>query len=127
MELRLVERKSSKIDKLIRQNFGPYEDLWNPRYFDMLFRLSRRGSTDPLAVCTLQWAPKGYWILGDLCVSEQRKGYATELVERLMTVMNKPVWVDANEFSSKIFEKDPRFKETTEGPWKPEGRAFISE
>jgi hypothetical protein len=125
MELRLVERKSSKIDKLIRQNFGPHEDLWNPRYFDVLFRLSYQGSTDPLAVCTLQWA-QDYWILGDLCVREKRRGFATEIVNRIMDLVNKPIWVDANELSAKIFEKDPRFHETTKGPWKPEGRAFIS-
>lgn len=125
MELSLVERKSSKVNKLIRQNFGPHEDLWSPRHFDMLFRLTHRGSTDPLAVCTLQWA-KDYWILGDLCASEKGKGYGTEIVQRVMEVINGPVWVDANEFSAKIFEKDPRFTETTEGPWPPENRAFIS-
>lgn len=98
----------------------------NPRHFDMLFRLTHRGSTDPLAVCTLQWA-KDYWILGDLCASEKGKGYGTEIVQRVMEVINgPPVWVDANEFSAKIFEKDPRFTETTEGPWPIENRAFIS-
>jgi len=125
MDFRIVERKSAKVNKLIRQNFGPHEDLWCPRYFDMLFRLSLQGSTDPLAVCTLQWSEK-YWILGDLCVSEQGKGYGTEIVRRIMTIVSRPVWVDANPISAKIFEKNSRFRETTEGPWKPEHRAFMS-
>jgi hypothetical protein len=125
MELVLVERKSSKIDKLVRQNFGPHEDLWDPKYFDMLFRLSHRGSTDPLAVCTLQWT-LDYWILGDLCVGQKRQGFATEIVNRIMDVVKGPIWVDANAISSKIFEKDPRFHETTMGPWRPEHRAFMS-
>ena len=92
----------------------------------MLFRLSPYGSTEPYAVCTLQLAPKNYWILGDLCVKEPRRGYGTEIVNLVMRVVDIPVWVDANETAAKIFEKDPRFKETTIGPWKPEGRAFMS-
>jgi hypothetical protein len=126
MELQTVERKSSKVNKLVRQHFGPHEDLWKPKCCDMVFRLVHHGSTEPLAVCTLQLAPSNYWILGDLCVKEQRKGYGTQIVSLVMRVVNLPVWVDANETAAKIFEKDRRFRETTKGPWKPEGRAFIS-
>jgi hypothetical protein len=126
MRLRLIERRSKKIDKLIRQNFGPHEDIWNPRHFDNLFSLTEDDSTEPLAVCTLQWTMK-YWILGDLCVSVPRQGYGSEIVRQVMQLVKKPVWVDAtNEASAKIFERDQRFKDTTEGPWKPEGRAFLS-
>ena len=126
MKLEAIERRDHKIDKLVRQNFGPHEDLWNPRYFDMLLRLSNDHSNDPLAVCTLQWT-QDYWILGDLCVSQPRMGYGTEIVQSVMKIVTKPVWVDAtNEYSARIFERDPRFKETTKGPWKPEGRAFLS-
>lgn len=126
MKLRLVERRSKKIDKLIRQNFGPHEDIWNPRYFDELFSLTEDDSTDPLAVCTLQWTPE-YWILGDLCVASHGCGHGSEIVRRVMQVVKKPVWVDAtNDVCAKIFERDTRFKETTEGPWKAEGRAFIT-
>lgn len=125
MRLRLVERRSKKVDKLIRQNFGPHEDIWNPRYFDELFSLTEEDSTEPLAVCTLQWT-KDYWILGDLCVATRGCGHGAEIVRKVMQVVNKPVWVDTNEFASTIFERDPRFKETTEGPWEPTGRAFLS-
>ena len=126
MRLRLIERRSKKVDKLIRQNFGPHEDIWDPRYFDELFSLTEDDSTDPLAVCTLQWTEK-YWILCDLCVSTPQRGYGTEIVRRVMQVVKQSVWVDAtNEACAKIFERDPRFKETTEGPWEPTGRAFSS-
>lgn len=126
MRLRLIERRNTKVDKLIRQNFGPHEDIWNPRYFDELFSLTEDDSTDPLAVCTLQWT-KDYWILGDLCVATPRHGYGSEIVRLVMNVVKHPVWVDAtNDACVKIFERDPRFKETTEGPWEPTGRAFLS-
>lgn len=126
MRLRLVERRNNKVDKLIRQNFGPHEDIWDPRYFDELFSLTEDDSTDPLAVCTLQWTEK-YWILGDLCVSVPQQGYGSEIVRQVMQIVKKPVWVDAtNDASAKIFERDHRFKETAEGPWKIEGRAFIT-
>ncbi|BAT22343.1 hypothetical protein [Yellowstone lake phycodnavirus 2] len=125
MKLRLVERRNNKVDKLIRQNFGPHEDIWNPRHFDELFSLTENDSTDPLAVCTLQWT-KDYWILGDLCVATRGCGHGAEIVRRVMQIVKKPVWVDTNEFASTIFEHDPRFKETTEGPWEPTGRAFIT-
>lgn len=126
MKLRLIERRNSKVDKLVRQNFGVDEDLWKPRYFDLLFSLTEENSMDPLAVCTLQWT-KDYWILGDLCVKTPGQGYGTEIVQQVMRVVNRPVWVDAtNEACAKIFEKDVRFKETVEGPWKPEGRAFLT-
>ena len=126
MRLRLIERRNNKVDKLIRQNFGPHEDIWNPRYFDELFSLTEDDSTNPLAACTLQWT-EHYWILGDLCVATQRQGYGAEIVRRVMQVVKQPVWVDAtNDACAKIFERDPIFKETTEGPWKPEGRAFLS-
>lgn len=126
MKLRLIERRNNKVDKIIRQNFGPHEDIWNPRYFDELFSLTEDGSTEPLAVCTLQWT-KDYWILGDLCVATRGCGHGAEIVRRVMQVVKQPVWVDAtNEICAKIFERDQKFKETTEGPWKPEGRAFIT-
>jgi len=126
MELQIVERKSSKVNKLVRQHFGPHEDLWNPKCCDMVFRLSPYGSTEPYAVCTLQLAPGDYWILGDLCVKESGKGYGTQIVGLIMRVVNRPVWVDANEIAAKIFAKDPRFRETNTGPWEITGRAFIS-
>jgi hypothetical protein len=127
MRLRLVERRNKKVDKLVRQNFGAYEDLWNPKLFDELFILTEDDSTEPLAVCTLQWTEK-YWILGDLCVKTPRQGHGSEIVRLVMQVVkNKPVWVDAtNAACAKIFERDSRFKETVDGPWKPEGCAFIS-
>jgi hypothetical protein len=67
-----------------------------------------------------------YWILGDLCVKEKGMGHGTAIVDLVMKVVNQPVWVDANEISSRIFEKNPLFKETTIAPWKPEGKAYLS-
>lgn len=125
MELQIVERRSRKIDELVRQNFGPDEDLWNPKYFDFLFKLTRWNGKDPLAICTLQSAEE-YWILGDLCVKEKGMGYGTAIVDLVMKVVNQPVWVDANEISSRIFEKNPLFYETTKAPWKPEGKTYLS-
>ena len=121
----MVERRSKKIDELVRQNFGPDEDLWNPKHFDFLFKLTHKNSTDPVAICTIQWQGE-YWILGDLCVKEKGMGHGTAIVDLVMKALNQPVWVDANEISSRIFEKNPLFYETTKGPWKPEGKAYLS-
>ena len=112
------------MDELIRQNFGPGESLWNPKCFDRLYTL-REGSK-VLALCTLQkWGRDG-WILGDLCVAEKRKGLATRLVNKVLSKVKEPIWVDANEESNGIFAKDPRWHRTNEGPWEPTGTSFVA-
>ena len=111
------------MDDLVRQNFGESESLWNPKCFDRLYSL-REGS-QIVAVCTLQkWS--GGWILGDLCVFEKRKGHATRLVNKVIQkVRGDTLWVDTNEQSRGIFEKDPRWQRTNTGPWKPTGVSFV--
>ena len=109
------------MDELIRQNFGPDESLWNPKCFDRLYTI-REGSR-VVAVCTLQrWDDA--WILGDLCVAEKRRGLATRLVNKVLSKVKEPIWVDANTESFGIFAKDPRWHRTEEGPWEPTGVAF---
>lgn len=110
------------MDAIVRQNFGEDESLWNPKCFDRLYSL--RDGSQIVAICTLQkWS--GGWILGDLCVSEKRKGYATRLVNKVIQkVRSEPIWVDANEQSRGIFEKDSRWHKTNIGPWKPTGTSF---
>ena len=110
------------MDELIRQNFGPGESLWNPKCFDRLYTL-REGSK-VLALCTLQkWGRDG-WILGDLCVAEKRKGLATRLVNKVLSKVKEPIWVDANEESNGIFLKDPRWTRASENPWEPTGTSW---
>ena len=112
------------MDDLIRQNFGPGESLWNPKCFDRLYTL-REGSK-VLALCTLQkWGRDG-WILGDLCVAEKRKGLATRLVNKVLSKVKEPIWVDANEQSNGIFAKDPRWSRASENPWEPTGTSFVA-
>ena len=112
------------MNELISKNFGPSENIWNPKCFDRLYSL-REGSK-VLAVCTLQrWGDR--WILGDLCVAEKRRGLATQLVNKVLTKVKQPIWVDANEESNGIFEKDPRWRRTNEGPWSPSGKAWIKQ
>jgi hypothetical protein len=78
-----------------------------------------------MAVCTLQkWG--GKWILGDLCVAEKRQGLATRLVAKVLDKVHEPIWVDANESSVGIFEKNPAWRPTDDGPWPPSGRTFVS-
>ena len=113
------------MDELIRQNFGPGESLWNPKCFDRLYTL-REGSK-VLALCTLQKWGRAGWILGDLCVAEKRKGLATRLVNKVLSKVKEPIWVDANEESNGIFAKDPRWHRTNEGPWEPTGTAWVLE
>ena len=112
------------MDELIRQNFGPGESLWNPKCFDRLYTL-REGSK-VLALCTLQkWGRDG-WILGDLCVAEKRKGLATRLVNKVLSKVKEPIWVDANEESNGIFAKDPRWTRARQNPWAPSGTAWAT-
>jgi hypothetical protein len=109
------------MDELIRQNFGPDESLWNPKCFDRLYTI-REGSR-VVAVCTLQrWGDA--WILGDLCVAEKRRGLATQLVNKVLSKVKEPIWVDANTESIGIFAKDPRWRRTDDGPWEPTGVSF---
>ena len=111
------------MDELIRQNFGEGESLWNPKCFDRLYTI-REGSKI-MALCTLQrWGSK--WILGDLCVAEKRRGLATQLVNKVLTKVKEPIWVDANAESTGIFAKDHRWLRTDEGPWKSSGVTFIA-
>ena len=110
------------MDKLIRQNFGPGESLWNPKGFDRIYTI--REGAKVMALCTLQkWGNK--WILGDLCVVEKRRGLATQLVNKVISKVKEPIWVDANEESNGIFAKDPRWRRTDEGPWAPSGTAWM--
>ena len=110
------------IDELVRQNFGPGESIWNPKCFDRLYTI-REGS-NVMAVCTLQKWGDG-WILGDLCVAEKRRGLATRLVNKVISKVKESIWLDANEESNGIFAKDPRWRRTDEGPWKPTGAAWV--
>ena len=112
------------MDELIRQNFGEGESIWNPKCFDRLYTI-REGSK-VMALCTLQkWGDR--WILGDLCVAEKRKGLATQLVNKVLSKVKEPIWVDANEESNGIFAKDTRWRRTCENPWEPSGTAWVLE
>ena len=110
------------IDELVARNFGPGESLWNPKCFDRLYTI--REGAKVMALCTLQkWG--GGWILGDLCVAEKRRGLGTQLVNKVLSKVHEPIWVDANEESNGIFKKDPRWRRTNEGPWPPSGTAWL--
>jgi hypothetical protein len=112
------------MDELISKNFGIGESIWNPKCFDRLYTLRENGQV--VAVCTLQrW--HGGWILGDLCVAEKRKGLATQLVNKVISKVKEPIWVDANEESNGIFAKDPRWRRTDDAPWQPSGTAWLLE
>ena len=112
------------MDELISKNFGIGESIWNPKCFDRLYTI-REGSK-VMAVCTLQkWGDR--WILGDLCVAEKRRGFATRLVNKVISKVNEPIWVDANEESNGIFKKDSRWRRTCENPWEPSGTAWVLE
>jgi hypothetical protein len=113
------------MDELIRQNFGPDESLWNPKCFDRLYTI--REGAKVMALCTLQKWGRDRWILGDLCVAEKRKGLGTKLVNKVLAKVKEPIWVDANEESNGIFLKDPRWRRTYDGPWKPSGTAWLLE
>ena len=112
------------MDERICKNCGQGESLWNPKCFDRLYTI--RDGAKVMALCTLQkWGNK--WILGDLCVAEKRRGLATQLVNKVLTKVKEPIWVDANEESNGIFFKDTRWRRTDEGPWKPMGTAWVLE
>ena len=112
------------VDELVRQNFGPGESIWNPKCFDRLYTI-REGSK-VVALCTLQkWGDR--WILGDLCVAEKRRGLGTRLVNKVISKVKEPIWVDANAESHGIFAKDPRWRRTAEAPWHPSGTAWLLE
>ena len=113
------------MDELVAQNFGEGESLWNPKCFDRLYTI--RDGPKVMALCTLQKWGRDRWILGDLCVAEKHRGLATQLVNKVLTKVKEPVWVDANEASNGIFKKDPRWRRTTEGPWPPSGTAWLLE
>jgi hypothetical protein len=112
------------VDALIALNFGDGESLWNPKCFDKLYTLG-----EPIcAVCTLQkW--DGGWILGDVCVSEKRKGYGTRVVDLALSNVKGPIWADANAGSAGIFEKDIRWRKATHlqvPPWEASGVWYVS-
>jgi len=118
-----LETKMSRaeIDALIALNFGEGESLWRPKVFDLLFLLG----TPLCAVCTLQKWDKG-WILGDVCASEKRKGYGTQVIDLALSKVQGRVWADANEASAGIFQKDPRWRKTTRGPWDATGVWYVT-
>ena len=113
------------MDELVAQNFGPGESLWNPKCFDRLYTI--REGAKVMALCTLQKWGRDKWILGDLCVAEKRKGLATQLVNKVLSKVKEPIWVDANEESNGIFAKDTRWRRTCENPWEPTGTAWVLE
>ena len=123
MKLQRVHRKSKKVDQLIQKNFGSGESLWDPKCFDLLFKLI--DSQKILAVCTLQWSDQGYWILGDLCSGIHGKGFGSEIVRQICEQVSEPIWADAtNVGSERILERNS-FKPTTIKPWDPEGKSYI--
>jgi hypothetical protein len=111
----------AEIDALIALNFGEGESLWSPKVFDLLFLIG----TPLCAVCTLQKWDKG-WILGDVCVSEKRKGYGTQVIDLALSKVQGRVWADANAASAGIFHKDPRWRKTTRGPWDATGVWYVT-
>ena len=126
MKLVRVYRRSNSIDKLVQENFGPGESLWVPKCFDRLYKMV--DGSKLLGVCTLQWAPDGYWILGDLCVDpdHQGKGYGTEIVRQICFKIREPIWADATHPGSEQILKRNSFKEVgpRDGPWIPEGKGY---
>ena len=123
MKLERVYRKSKKVDKLIRQNFGPGESLWDPKCFDLLYKLV--DGPKIMAICTLQWSGQGYWILGDICASVHGQGFGSEIVRRVCGSVSEPIWADATgPGSERILERNS-FGPTIIEPWKPEGKSYI--
>jgi hypothetical protein len=123
MKLERVYRKSKKIDKLVQKNFGSGESLWDPKCFDLLFKLTC--DRNILAVCTLQWSYEEYWILGDVCAAEHGQGYGSEIVRRVCEQVSEPIWADAtNPGSIRILERNS-FGLTIIQPWEPEGKSYI--
>ena len=115
---------TAMMDELVGRNFGAGESLWNPRCFDRIYTI--REGPKVMALCTLQkWGDR--WILGDLCVAEKRRGLGTQLVNKVLSKVKEPVWVDANAESNGIFAKDPRWRRTDDGPWVPSGTAWLLE
>lgn len=121
MELRSL-RRSRQVEELIKKNFGEDDDLWNPKCFDMALGLWEGRKL--LGMCTLQWAPGGYWILGDLCTVDHGRGYATELVRQACLVLNSDVWADATCPASERALKKHGFEPTAIKPWKPCGKGL---
>lgn len=122
MKLVRVYRTSSRVDELVRENFGPCESLWKPKCFDRLYTLM--DGSRLLAVCTLQWSG-AYWILGDLCTAEHGKGHGSEIVRRVCSAVSESIWADAtNPISEKIFKKNS-FKISSIKPWDVEGTPLI--
>jgi len=123
MKLERVYRKSKNVDELIQQNFGPGESLWDPKCFDLLYKLTC--SQKILAVCTLQWSASGYWILGDVCASIHGKGFGSEIIRQICERISEPIWADATgPGSERILERNS-FKPTTIQPWDPDGKSYI--
>lgn len=124
MKLERVYRKSKKVDKLIRQNFGPDESLWDPKCFDRLYKLV--DGQKILAVCTLQWAQAdGYWILGDVCSAVHGQGFGSEIVRQVCEKVSESIWADATgPGSERILERNS-FRPTTLAPWEPEKKCYI--
>jgi hypothetical protein len=112
--LRKVSRYDRRVDALVRENFGPEEGLWDPLVVDHIFRLDVNGKL--AAVCTLQKRSK-YWLLGDLCVAEKRKGHGTRIILEVMNLvwLTKPILVRVNSMSEGLIQKTGRFLKIAEG------------
>lgn len=112
--LRKVTRYDRRVDALVRENFGPDEGLWDPLVVDHIFRLDVNGKL--AAVCTLQKRPK-YWLLGDLCVAEKRRGHGTQIVVEVMNLLEPTecVLVRVNSMSEGLVQKTGRFRKIADG------------
>jgi hypothetical protein len=122
MELQEL-RRSIQVQNLFRKNFGPDECLWKPKCFDMLLGLKDDGKL--LGLCTLQFAPDGYWILGDLCTAEHGKGHGSELVRQVCIATPGPIWADATCPASERILIRNGFMETDVRPWPDVVKAYI--
>jgi hypothetical protein len=118
-------RRSIQVENLIRKNFGQDEDLWNPKCFDILLGL--KDGRELLGLCTLQFAPDGYWILGDLCTAEHGKGHGTELVRQVCIATPGTIWADATCPASERILIRNGFRETDVRPWAEVVKAYIRE
>lgn len=124
MELTQVHGFSQQIDKLIRQNFGDNESLWNPKCFDFIFKLVE--GSELLGVCTIQWCDDGYWILGDVCTSTHGKGHGKTMIKFLTELLpNDSIWADASTIQSEYILKQNGFRPTCVRPWKPTGISML--
>jgi hypothetical protein len=124
MELREL-RRSNQVENLFRENFGPDEDLWSPKCFDVLFGL--KDGRRLLGACTLQLAPDGYWILGDVCTAEHGKGHGTELIRQVCIATPGTIWADATCPASEGILTRNGFRETVVRPWDEVVKAYIRE